>query len=351
MPMREDCRHYQSRTYDERRGGAGSACSTWRRTRRGAVRRTAPSTSGGSRMPGWTQAKLDEPALEPEPADVPAADAADLLEDAEDIVSAVAPEAIAEAHERERKEERRSGGAAPALVQAQAASAAQSVDGRPVTSRLITMQSPVSFTAEVARSLGGPDWLCRASPRRARAVPASPPPVARRGPVALQPHRRARSRPLRAERFACRRHRLRPALEADAWPESAALLEARRRAFRPRRRRRRRPRVLRAVSCRLRHRGRASAAFLDDARGAARAGPGDRAERRDRQGGARARRLRPSRRRLLARRPRAFGAPLGRVSSIPSSSCTCSARVRPARSPRPSSRAPSSSSAKRPRRP
>ena len=48
---------------------------------------------------GWTQAKLTEPALEAEPADVPAADAADLLEDAEDIVSAVAPEALAEARE------------------------------------------------------------------------------------------------------------------------------------------------------------------------------------------------------------------------------------------------------------
>ena len=62
---------------------------------------------------GWTQAKLTEPALEAEPADVPAADAADLLEDAEDIVSAVAPEALAEARERERKEERRSGGSGP----------------------------------------------------------------------------------------------------------------------------------------------------------------------------------------------------------------------------------------------
>jgi hypothetical protein len=51
--------------------------------------------------------------LEPEPTDVPAADAADLLEDAEDIVSAVVPEAIAEARERERKEERRSGAAGP----------------------------------------------------------------------------------------------------------------------------------------------------------------------------------------------------------------------------------------------
>jgi hypothetical protein len=62
---------------------------------------------------GWTQARQTEPALEPEPDGVPAADAADLLEDAEEIVSAVAPEALAEAAKRERKEERRSGPGGP----------------------------------------------------------------------------------------------------------------------------------------------------------------------------------------------------------------------------------------------
>ncbi len=40
---------------------------------------------------------------------MPAADAADLLENAEEIVSAVAPDAVAEARKREQKEERRSG--------------------------------------------------------------------------------------------------------------------------------------------------------------------------------------------------------------------------------------------------
>ena len=48
-----------------------------------------------------------------EPADVPAADAADLLEDAEEIVSTIAPQALEEARKRERKDERRSGASGP----------------------------------------------------------------------------------------------------------------------------------------------------------------------------------------------------------------------------------------------
>ena len=96
MPMREDCRHYQSRTYAS--GEVARFCvldmapdAPWRCPENCPVyeRRLADA--------GWTHGKLAEPALEQEPADVPAADAADLLEDAEEIVSAVAPEAIAEA--------------------------------------------------------------------------------------------------------------------------------------------------------------------------------------------------------------------------------------------------------------
>ncbi|MGD0942777.1 MAG: hypothetical protein ABR972_00655 [Acidimicrobiales bacterium] len=112
MPMREDCRHYQSRTYAS--GEVARFCvldmapdAPWRCPENCPVyeRRLADA--------GWTQAKVTEPALEQEPADVSAADAADLLEDAEEIVSAVAPEALAEAAERERKEERRSGASGP----------------------------------------------------------------------------------------------------------------------------------------------------------------------------------------------------------------------------------------------
>jgi len=110
--MREDCRHYQSRTYAS--GEVARFCvldmapdAPWRCPENCPVyeRRLADA--------GWVQAKQTEPALEPEPSDMPAADAADLLNDADDIVSAVAPQAIAEARDRERKEERRAGASGP----------------------------------------------------------------------------------------------------------------------------------------------------------------------------------------------------------------------------------------------
>jgi len=111
MPMREDCRHYQSRTYAS--GEVARFCvldmapdAPWRCPDNCPVyeRRLADA--------GWSHGSLVEPAVEDEPTDVPAADAADLLEDAEEIVSAVAPDAMAEAQERERKEERRAAGGA-----------------------------------------------------------------------------------------------------------------------------------------------------------------------------------------------------------------------------------------------
>ena len=110
--MREDCRHYQSRTYTS--GEVARFCvldmapdAPWRCPENCPVyeRRLADA--------GCTQGKLTEPALEPEPSGVPAADAADLLDNAEEIVSAIAPEALEEARKRERKEERRSGGSSP----------------------------------------------------------------------------------------------------------------------------------------------------------------------------------------------------------------------------------------------
>jgi hypothetical protein len=108
MPMREDCRHYQSRTYAS--GEVARFCvldmapdAPWRCPDNCPVyeRRLADA--------GWTHGKLVEPPIEQEPPDVPAADAADLLENAEEIVAAVAPDAAAEARKLERKQERRSG--------------------------------------------------------------------------------------------------------------------------------------------------------------------------------------------------------------------------------------------------
>jgi len=110
--MREECRHFQSRTYSS--GEVARFCvldmapdAPWRCPDNCPVyeRRLADA--------GWTQGKQTEPPLEPEPSGVPAADAADLLEDAEEIVSAIAPEALDEARKRERKEERRSGQSGP----------------------------------------------------------------------------------------------------------------------------------------------------------------------------------------------------------------------------------------------
>jgi len=106
--MREDCRHYQSRTYSS--GEVARFCvldmapdAPWRCPDNCPVyeRRLADA--------GWTLGSLVEPVVEDEPADVPAADAADLLGNAEEIVSAVAPDALAEARERERKNARRFG--------------------------------------------------------------------------------------------------------------------------------------------------------------------------------------------------------------------------------------------------
>jgi hypothetical protein len=106
--MREDCRHYQSRTYTS--GEVARFCvldmapdAPWRCPDNCPVyeRRLADA--------GWTHGSLVEPTLEDEPEGVSAADAADVLENAEEIVDAVAPDALSEARDRERKEQRKSG--------------------------------------------------------------------------------------------------------------------------------------------------------------------------------------------------------------------------------------------------
>lgn len=105
MPMREECKHYQSRTYTS--GEVARLCvldlapeAPWRCpedcTR--YERRTADA--------GWTYGSLVEPAIEDEP-DEPAADIAALLDSAEDIVNAVVPETRAEV---QRDQQRSKGG-------------------------------------------------------------------------------------------------------------------------------------------------------------------------------------------------------------------------------------------------
>ena len=106
--MREECRHFQSRTYTS--GEVARFCvldlapdAPWR------CPDNCPAYERRLADAGWTHGSLVEPAVEEEPSDVSAPDAADLLESAEEIVDAVAPEAFAEAAERERKEARKSG--------------------------------------------------------------------------------------------------------------------------------------------------------------------------------------------------------------------------------------------------
>lgn len=106
MPMREECKHYQSRTYSS--GEVARFCvldlapeAPWRCPDdcRRYERRLADA--------GWSHGSLVEPAIEDEP-DAPPADVASILDAAEDIVNAVVPSARAEA-EKARRDENRPG--------------------------------------------------------------------------------------------------------------------------------------------------------------------------------------------------------------------------------------------------
>ena len=108
MPMREDCRHYQSRTYAS--GEVARFCvldmapdAPWRCPDNCPVyeRRLADA--------GWTHGKLVEPPIEQEPPDVPAADAADLLENAGGDRRRGGARRGRGGSQAERKQERRSG--------------------------------------------------------------------------------------------------------------------------------------------------------------------------------------------------------------------------------------------------
>ena len=104
MPMREECKHFQSRTYSS--GEAARFCvldlapeAPWRCPDDCAryERRLADA--------GWAHGQLVEPAIEDEPVG-PGADIASLLDQAEDIVNAAVPGARAEAESRERLAQR-----------------------------------------------------------------------------------------------------------------------------------------------------------------------------------------------------------------------------------------------------
>ena len=106
MPMREECKHFQSRTYPS--GEVARFCvldlapeAPWRCPDDCAryERRLADA--------GWVHGTLVEPAVEDEPAEESGEEVATLLDEAENIVNAVVPEARAEAAARERAEQAR----------------------------------------------------------------------------------------------------------------------------------------------------------------------------------------------------------------------------------------------------
>ena len=104
MPMREECKHFQSRSYSS--GEVVRFCeldlapeAPWRCPDDCASydRRLADV--------GWVHGSLVEPAIEDEPGPG-GADVVQLLEQAEDIIDAVVPETLAEVKREEDKQAR-----------------------------------------------------------------------------------------------------------------------------------------------------------------------------------------------------------------------------------------------------
>jgi hypothetical protein len=100
MPMREECKHFQSRTYAS--GEVARFCvldlapeAPWR------CPNDCPRYEPRLADAGWQHGKLVEPPIEDEP-DLPVGDIAALLDAADAVVDAVAPEALREAEKRAR---------------------------------------------------------------------------------------------------------------------------------------------------------------------------------------------------------------------------------------------------------
>lgn len=105
MPMREECKHFQSRTYDS--GEVARFCvldlapdAPWK------CPEDCPSYERRLADVGWAHGSLVEPAIEDMP-DVPDEEAAGLLDRAEDIINAVGPDVLAEVEAEESAEQRR----------------------------------------------------------------------------------------------------------------------------------------------------------------------------------------------------------------------------------------------------
>jgi len=97
--MRENCKHFQSRTYST--GEVARFCildlapeAPWR------CPADCPRFEPRMADAGWIHGSLVEPAIEDEP-EVPGSNVAEVLDHAEDIINASAPEALAEFRARE----------------------------------------------------------------------------------------------------------------------------------------------------------------------------------------------------------------------------------------------------------
>lgn len=101
MPMREDCKHFQSRTYAS--GEVARICeldlapeAPWR------CPENCPAYERRLADFGWEHGSLIEPAVEEEPEEK-GSDIAQLLDAAEDVVNAVVPTTKAEVAEEQKK--------------------------------------------------------------------------------------------------------------------------------------------------------------------------------------------------------------------------------------------------------
>ena len=109
MPMREECKHFQSRTYAT--GEVARFCeldlapeAPWR------CPDDCPSYERRLADAGWVHGSLVEPAIEDEPGQG-GPDMVALLDQAEDIVNAAAPEALADVERQEQAQARRTASA------------------------------------------------------------------------------------------------------------------------------------------------------------------------------------------------------------------------------------------------
>jgi hypothetical protein len=106
--MREECKHFQSRTYAS--GEVARFCALnlapeapWR------CPDDCPRYERRIADAGWVHGSLVEPPVEEEPAisAVSGDEMASILEDAESIVNAIAPQALAEARDEDARREKR----------------------------------------------------------------------------------------------------------------------------------------------------------------------------------------------------------------------------------------------------